>query len=296
MKDWRNFLRFAGRVTLIHTITYFIFGIIFSNLFNYQELFNLKPISGFMRSIDSPWVIAGPFLQPLRGLMFAIALWPLRQLFIAKKDGWLLIWGLFLAFGIIGPPAAAPCSIEGAIYTKLPLWYHLLGLPEIMLQTLAFSLVLFAWERKNLRAIHNSRAFVIACYAYIGYAAGSLLTLLISSIRIIPGSIAKIEIASTMNAGFEAAAGNIRLQLMFVVAFIVNAICIYLFSRQQEKTAVSNWFLFLFFLAVDTLVPFFYQSIILGGVPAFHYSLLIGFFPAVIIWLNIRTKGVKSNG
>lgn len=113
IKDWQGFLRFAGRVVLVHTLTYFIFGLIFSNLFNYHELYNLKPISDFMRTVDSPWVLAGPFLQPLRGLILAIALWPLRQLYIAKKNGWLLIWGLFVAFGILSPPAAAPCSIEG---------------------------------------------------------------------------------------------------------------------------------------------------------------------------------------
>ncbi len=293
MKDWKGFFRFAGKVALIHTLTYFIFGLIMSNLFNYKELFTIKPISYFMRPIDSGWIVAGPFLQPLRGLILATALWPFRQLILEKKKGWLYIWGLFVAFGILSPPAAAPCSIEGVIYSKLPLWYHLMGLPEIMLQTLAFSLVLFNWERNNLQAVQIFRAIVTACYAYIGYAAGSLLTLLISSIRINSGAI---QIASTMNSGFESGAGNLKIQLMFVVAFLVNVICIYLFNRQKEKIAVSSRFLFLFFLAVDTLVPFFYQSIIFGGFPAFHYSLLIGFFPAGLIWLNIRTNGVKSNG
>lgn len=294
MKDWKGFLRFAGRVALIHTFTYLIFGIIMSNLFNYKEFFNIKPISDFMKPIDSPWVFAGPFLQPVRGLILATALWPFRQLILEKKNGWLLLWGLFVAFGILSPPAAAPCSIEGIIYSKLPLWYHLVGLPEIMLQTLAFSLILFGWERNKvqskLRAIKIFKAFVIACYAYIGYAAGSLLALVISSIRIDPGSGAKTIIASTMNAGFESGAGNLKLQLMFIIALIVNVICIYLINRYKEKKNVSNRFIFLFFFAVDTLVPYLYQSFILGGVPAFHYSLLIGFFPAIIIRLSIKTK------
>ena len=63
----------------------------------------------------------------------------------------------------------------------------------------------------------------------------------------------------------------------------------------KEKKAISNRFIFLFFLGIDTLVPFFYHSFILGGAPPFHYSLLMGFFPTVIIWVSLRTKGVKVN-
>lgn len=302
MKDWKGFLRFAGKVALIHTATYFIFGLICSNLFNYQELFNLKPISDFMRPFDSGWVLAGPFLQPLRGLILAVALWPFKQFIFERKNGWLLLWGLFVAFGILGPPAAAPCSIEGVIYSKLPLWYHLLGLPEITLQTLAFSLILFGWERKKdlaqtelgqtkPRATQLIPAIVIGCYAYIGYAIGSLLCFFMANLKIDLKSTEKIAIVNTTSVNLSTAASDLKLQLMFVVALLANVICIYLITRRNATKPLSNRFLFLFFLMVDTMVPFFYQSFILGGVPAFHYSLLIGLFPALIIWLNLRTKG-----
>lgn len=305
MKDWKNFLRFAGKVALIHTSTYIIFGLIFSNLFNYKELYNMKPISDFMRPVDSPWVFVGPFLQPIRGLIIAAALWPFRQLIFEKNNGWLLLWGLFTAFGILSPPAAAPCSIEGIIYSKLPLWYHLLGLPEIMLQTLSFSLALFRWERKKapaqtdnpvmLQVIQIFRAFVIACYAYIGYTIGSLLTLFISSIRIKSGSIGALETVSTINDNIQTSAVNLKLQLMFIVALLINVFCIYLFHRRNAQKPVSNRFLFLFFWAVDSIVPFLYHSFILGGVPAFHYTLLMGFFPAVIIWWSMKIKKEASS-
>lgn len=300
MKDWKSFLRFAGIVAVIHTSTYIIFGLIFSNLFNYKELYSMKPISDFMRPISSPWIFAGPFLQPIRGLIIAAALWPFRQLIFAKNNGWLLLWGLFMAFGILSPPAAAPCSIEGIIYSKLPLWYHLLGLPEIMLQTLTFSLALFGWERKKdpaqtvnpviLQVIQIIRAFVIGCYAYIGYAVGSLLTLLISSIRIKSGSIGALETVSNINNNIQTSAVNLKLQLMFIVALLINVFCIYLFNRRKAQKLVSNRFLFLFFWAVDSMVPFFYHSFILGGAPAFYYTLLMGFFPAVIIRFSLKTK------
>jgi hypothetical protein len=46
---------------------------------------------------------------------------------------------------------AAPGSTEGIIFTQLPLWFHFIGMPEILLQTLAFSLLLFYWDRRNER-------------------------------------------------------------------------------------------------------------------------------------------------
>ncbi|MEJ2195355.1 MAG: hypothetical protein P8X73_10935 [Ignavibacteriaceae bacterium] len=52
-------------------------------------------------------------------------------------------------FGILSTPAAAPCSVEGLLYSKLLIWYHLIGLPEILLQTLTFSLVLTCWMRRK---------------------------------------------------------------------------------------------------------------------------------------------------
>jgi hypothetical protein len=35
--------------------------------------------------------------------------------------------------------------LEGIIYTVLPLWLHLIGLPEILLQSLFLSLLVFYW-------------------------------------------------------------------------------------------------------------------------------------------------------
>ena len=77
------------------------------------------------------------------------------------------------------------------IYSKLPLWYHLMGLVEIGLQTLTFSLVLLRWERRatDLRArrarharagaprpTEFAKASMAACFAWIGYAVGALLS------------------------------------------------------------------------------------------------------------------------
>lgn len=45
-----------------------------------------------------------------------------------------------------------PCSIEGVLNTRLPLWYHLIGLLEILLQILTFSIWLVWWEHQSQKS------------------------------------------------------------------------------------------------------------------------------------------------
>jgi len=91
--------------------------------------------------------------QVLRGLLFALAILPFREKIFETKYGWFHLWVLFVIFSILSTSGAAPGSIEGYIYTKLPLWYHLGYLPDIMLQTLAFSLLIYMWEKKPTKII-----------------------------------------------------------------------------------------------------------------------------------------------
>jgi hypothetical protein len=147
----KNFLSFAAKVIILHTVTYFVAGIISATLNDYESVFQMPVVNGFMRSFNSKWVLCGPLFQPLRGLVYALGLWPFRTFILSKKHGWLYIWSLFVVFAIIGTSGAAPGSMEGIIFTQLPLWFHFIGMPEILLQTLAFSLLLFYWDRRNER-------------------------------------------------------------------------------------------------------------------------------------------------
>jgi hypothetical protein len=128
-----------------HTVTYFMAGLIASNLFNYAGLFAVPSMAGFMRPYDDVWVMIGPLFQPLRGILFALALYPLRPVLFNKKYGWLTLWGLLVFIGIFSTYGPTPGSIEGLLYTRVPLWAHLRGLPEVLLQSLAYSLVLCYW-------------------------------------------------------------------------------------------------------------------------------------------------------
>ncbi len=277
----REFLIFAGKVALVHTVTYFVFGLIMSNLFDYGRLFQQEIIRDFMRPIDSSSAFLGPLVQPIRGLLFALGLWPIRRTIVESRRGWLILWGIFVIFGILGTPAAAPSSLEGVIYSKLPLWYHLIGLPEILLQTLTFSLILVWWERRRYQPGQPLRksalwadilkAMMIACFAYMGYAVGSILSAIIVK----------------ANIDMETAAADWKTQMMFVVAFIFNVILILLVSRRWMTHKIALWQVFLLFWLVDTVVPLGYQLIFLSPMPL-PLAILIGFFPALVIAIGIR--------
>ena len=50
-----------------------------------------------------------------------------------------MIIGIFSTYG------PTPGSIEGLLYTQVPLAAHLRGLPEVLVQSFVYSLVLFYW-------------------------------------------------------------------------------------------------------------------------------------------------------
>jgi hypothetical protein len=153
----KSLLGFTARVTVVHFVTYFIFGLIFAffNPFSPGQhiIHALTEFDCYFRPITDPLVSAGPLLQIVRGAILALALYPFRKVFLESKRGWLYLWGLFLALAIIAPSGACPGSIEGIAYTKLPLSIFVTGNPEVYLQTLAFALLVYAWERRREKKI-----------------------------------------------------------------------------------------------------------------------------------------------
>jgi hypothetical protein len=130
---------------VLHTVTYFLAGLVAANVFNYEGLFAIPSMVGFMRPYEDVWVMLGPLFQPLRGMLFALALYPLWGNLFNRKYGWLVIWWLLVAIGILSTYGPTPDSIEGLLYTRVPLAAHLRGLPEVLVQSFVYSLVLFYW-------------------------------------------------------------------------------------------------------------------------------------------------------
>jgi hypothetical protein len=140
-----GFRAVAVKTIVVHTVTYFVFGVLALFVFDYGRLFAETELRFLMRPISDPLVMAGPLLQPIRGLVFGAMLFMLRETFFATRWGWLRLWLVLVVVGIIGPAGPVPGSLEGMIYTKIPLLVQLKGLPEVVLQTLAFSWILCYW-------------------------------------------------------------------------------------------------------------------------------------------------------
>jgi len=138
------------KTIVTHSVTYMIMGLLASTLLNYAGFFSESSLKVMMRPLDDPWVMAGPLFQPLRGILFGIGFYLLRDLFFTDQKGWWKMWLVLMIFGIFGTFGPAPGSLEGMVYTIFPLWIHLKGLPEIILQSLGLSVVLCWW-------IHHSQ-------------------------------------------------------------------------------------------------------------------------------------------
>ena len=94
----------------------------------------------------------------------------------SRKHGWLTLWAVLAIVGVISPFGAAPASIEGMIYTTLPLWFHINGLPEILLQSLLLAVVATWWinhpEKKWLGWLMGIVFVIIVLLSTAGVLAG----------------------------------------------------------------------------------------------------------------------------
>jgi hypothetical protein len=147
-----GFGRFFLRVSACHMTTYFVAGVLAFFLLDYEKAFQSEHMACWMRPTDSRWVALGPGLQWIRGLIFALVLYPFRDVFLTRSRGWLLLWALLLGIGILSTYGPAPGSVEGLLYTTIPPVDQLRGLSEVVGQSLAFSVLLVAWYRRPRRA------------------------------------------------------------------------------------------------------------------------------------------------
>jgi hypothetical protein len=140
-----TFLEITLKTIATHTITYMIMGLLASSLLNYASFLSDTSLNVMMKPISSPWVMAGPLFQPLRGLLFGVVFYLLRGAFFGKKNGWLVMWAMLVLVGILSTFGPTPGSVEGLIYTVFPLSVHLHGLPEVLLQSLLLALIVCYW-------------------------------------------------------------------------------------------------------------------------------------------------------
>ena len=138
-----RFLPLAAKTMAVHTVSYLCMGILASSLLDYAAAFARPEMTCWMRPISDPIIMAGPLFQPIRGLVFALVIYSLREVVFASRHGWLLLWGIFVALGIVSTFGPAPGSLEGLVFTVIPVRAQLVGYAEVVPQAflLAFGVV-----------------------------------------------------------------------------------------------------------------------------------------------------------
>ena len=161
MKNITNDIKtFTWRFLAIHTISYFIVGLAAMNLLHYEELFSKGSLGTFMKPTNAPIVALGPALQIVRGVILAIVLWPFKSIFLSEEYGWLKLWLLFIGLSILSTFGPAIGSIDGVIYTTIPIRQQLIFLPELLIQSFLLSISIWHWY-SNPRKVYNIVATIL---------------------------------------------------------------------------------------------------------------------------------------
>lgn len=134
------------KTMVAHTVTYFVVGAIAFFTIGYAKTVWSDPaVAAANRPTNDPMVMAGPLFQPIRGILFGIVFYLLRDAFFRRPRGWLTMWVTLLVIGILGQFTGGLGSIEGLVYSKVSVGYQLLLLPEVIVQSLLLSLLLYYW-------------------------------------------------------------------------------------------------------------------------------------------------------
>lgn len=164
------------KTIVTHTVTYFILGLLAFTILDYTRFFAESSLNLMMRQTNDPWVMVGLLFQPIRGILFGIVFYLLREPFFGKKNGWMVMWIVLVVVGIIGTFGPTPGSLEGMLYTVFPLWVHLRGLPEVLLQSLFLSLILFYWvnnpQKRWLTWVMGIAFLILMSFPIIGLLLG----------------------------------------------------------------------------------------------------------------------------
>jgi hypothetical protein len=133
------------KTIVVHSVTYFVCGILAFVVLDYESRFADPQVRVFMRQTDEPIVMAGPLFQPIRGILFAVAFYLLRSVLFDRKFGWLVMWTTLVMLGILSTFGPSPGSVEGMVYTVFPIPLQLIGMVEVFAQSLLLSVILCYW-------------------------------------------------------------------------------------------------------------------------------------------------------
>ncbi|MCG0274782.1 MAG: hypothetical protein L5655_01285 [Thermosediminibacteraceae bacterium] len=137
------------------------------------------------------------------------------------------------------------------VYTKLPLWFHFFGLPEILGQTLVFSVLLYIYMRypRGIMDILPPAFSVVfqllagACFAFIGYAVVSILFAVVGNVDISAEANLSLKVqgifilplvfkfAIIMYSNLGKGLKNVKRETLFVIVWLINAVLLAVYQQ-----------------------------------------------------------------
>lgn len=170
------FRTIVTKTAVTHTVTYFVVGAFAYTFFDYAALYANTSLNLLMRQTSEPLVMAGPLFQPIRGILFGVVFYMFRDPIFREKNGWLRLWLMLFVIGIFGTFGPTPGSLEGMVYTILPMSIHLKGLPEVIIQSFILSWILIYWvnhpDKKWLDWTMGIAFFAVLILPALGLLAG----------------------------------------------------------------------------------------------------------------------------
>jgi len=149
--------RFFLKVTTSHVLTYILCGMIAQSLFSYWNWIGEQ--TNWRKIDDSIILQLLPIFQLLRGILYGIALFLIKDSIVYSKYGFLKLYLIMIIIGIFNTPAPSPGSIEAFIYlipSNAPLGVKIGGMAEILIQNLLFCLIVCKkWRELKNKIIKN---------------------------------------------------------------------------------------------------------------------------------------------
>jgi hypothetical protein len=136
---FKTFIKFTVVVVIAQVVTYFVAGVIAQNVLGANEFYPPSPNAiSYLKDPHDLALVAWIFpIQALRGLLFALVLWPFRQrlLELGTVFGGLTIAGVIFVVGYV---SASGGMIEHFLYFKAadyPVKFAMITFVEILIQT-----------------------------------------------------------------------------------------------------------------------------------------------------------------
>jgi hypothetical protein len=147
----KSFLKFAWIVMVTMVVTYFIAGLVARFALGGAEFYPPSPTAiSYLRDPAAPGMALKIWpAQALRGLLFAIALFPLRKRFMEMGtwNGGLVFGGIIFVVGYI---AASGGMIEHFVwFTEYPFKFAMITFIEILIQVVIMGPWVVSWMKRS---------------------------------------------------------------------------------------------------------------------------------------------------